>query len=393
VTFADQVRQVAVGRRLVLPGTADPEPLAALDYADEQALKQEALATFWKEHRLPGAPSPLVPAPQPRGYRTTTKRRVVQRRGGLALSFAGAPAGDAAVAPSVLDPPDHLALYSAAAAALARPSGKALAAALNYVIVRGTAPALAVIFNVNVFDAAVVRGAKQAAEAVQTAGARAAFLYLDPTSSDYYLEARRPAGKLSFKRLFGPEWMEAAVDGIRLRFPPTVFSQVNGVMLPAMVDAVRGLLEPLAGRHLLDLYCGYGLFSLTVGRAAARVTGVDSDGPAIEAASGNARHLRADARFIAGRVTGEFLEGLRAPREAEAVLLDPPRQGTEPGVAAAVAARQPERVVHICCGVDEIPREIAAWSQAGYTLQRALPLDLFAGTTGLETLMLLVPAP
>jgi len=74
------------------------------------------------------------------------------------------------------------------------------------------------------------------------------------------------------------------------------------------------------------------------------------------------------------------------------VLLDPPRQGTEPGVVEAIAARGPERVVHICCGIDEIPREVAAWSTAGYRLQRAVPLDLFAGTLGLETLLLLTPA-
>ena len=96
---------------------------------------------------------------------------------------------------------------------------------------------------------------------------------------------------------------------------------------------------------------------------------------------------------MAGRITGEFL-GTRvpAPRAPEVLLLDPPRQGTEPGVIDVLAARHPERVVHICCGTDEIPREVASWSRAGYRLERAVPMDLFAGTANLETLLLLLPA-
>jgi tRNA/tmRNA/rRNA uracil-C5-methylase (TrmA/RlmC/RlmD family) len=224
-------------------------------------------------------------------------------------------------------------------------------------------------------------------------GVRAAFLYLDPTGSDYYLEAKRPAGTLSFKRLFGPEWLQVEVAGVRLRFPPTVFSQVNGAMLEVMADRVGSLLAPLAGCDLLDLYCGYGLFSFTAGREAAQVVGVDLDGPAIEAARAGAEHMRLSGRvrFLAGRIDGRFLAGqLRPSRGREAVLLDPPRQGTAPDVVPAIAARAPLRVVHICCGTDEIPREVAAWSRVGYAVTRAVPLDLFAGTTAIETLLLLL---
>ena len=89
---------------------------------------------------------------------------------------------------------------------------------------------------------------------------------------------------------------------------------------------------------------------------------------------------------------GEFLAAhVRPSRLPEVALLDPPRQGTGPRVAEALAGRRPERVVHICCGAEELPREIAAWSRTGYRLQRAVPLDLFAGTANLETMLLLTP--
>jgi len=394
VTFADSLRLAADRRGVVLPPAQHPEPLASLDYAEELGLKGEALTSFWQEHRLPGRPEAVVAAQVPRGYRTTTKRRATTTAGRLALTFPGVAPAANRLAASALDPPEHLAVYAFLRERLDRPGSRALGPVLNWAIVRGSAGSLAVILNVRVFDARVVRAGKLLAEGLQEPrlGVRAAFLYLDPTGSDYYLEAKRPARTLSFKRLFGPDWLQVEVDGVKLRFPPTVFSQVNGPMLGTMASAAGGLLEPLAGRDLLDLYCGYGLFSLTVGREATRVLGVDFDGPAIEAARGNAEHLGcADrVRFLAGRIDRSFLaDRLRPARGPEAVLLDPPRQGTEADVAALIAARRPERVVHICCGTDEIPREVAAWAQAGYLVRRAVPLDMFAGTANLETLLLL----
>lgn len=392
--FADELIEAATGRGLAVSDVRHPEPLAALEYPDELDLKAEVLERFWRRHGLPGTPGNLVPAPLPRGYRATTKRRAVPGARGLALAFPGAAPDASGVSPSRLDLPEHAAVYAFLIERLRRPPARALAAELNWAVVRGDAGALTAILNVKRFDARVVRAGKLLGEALQQVplGVRAAFLYLDPSGSDYYLDARRPVGKLTIKRLFGPEWLQVEADGVRLRFPPTVFSQVNQAMLPEMTAAVRELAGPLDDRGLLDLYCGYGLFSFTVGAAAARVVGVDSDGPAIQAARATAEHRRCSerVRFVTGRIDADLIcDRVPPPRAGEVAILDPPRQGTAPDVVAALAARELERAVHVCCGTDEIPREIAAWEQAGYRLQRTVPLDLFAGTTALETVLLL----
>ena len=374
-----------------------PEPLATLDYAVERTIKMATLDAFWKAHGLPGAPEPLLPAPLPRGYRTTTKRKVLLRRDGLAFVFPGVQVWGSSVAPSALDAPSHLEVYRYLHEHVGHPTSEALAETLNWIVIRGAAPDLSVILNVRLFDGDVVRVAKRIAERLVAAslGVRSASLYLDPSGSDYYLDADRPAGVLSRKRLVGPDWMELGVAGVRLRFPPTVFSQVNQAMVGTMVETAGSLLGPLEGRRLVDLYCGYGLFSLTLGRTARSVVGLDAAGPAIEAASENARHTQAPGRFrfVAVHLTAEAIASrLPAPgREAEVLLLDPPRQGTGEGVVAALAQRRPERVLHICCGTDELPREIRAWTESGYRTDRIVPLDLFPGTTGIETLVCLVP--
>jgi len=393
VKFAEALRAAAEKRSLKLRPATHPESLAHLDYADEVQLKNEALRAFWSRHRLPGTPRDVVPATKPRGYRTTSKRRAQLTRRGLALAFSGdfdAPPGSAA---SDLDAPEHLAVYAHLFAQLSRPNSNAFAAALNYVIVRGSGDALAVILNLRAFDGALVRRGKQLGESLQKAGlgVRAAFLFLDPSDSDYYLEARRPSGMLSWKRLFGPDFLEVRVNDRRLRFPPVAFSQVNQAMLPTLVATARELLGGLAGVALLDLYCGYGLFSVCLGSEAAETLGIDSEGPAVEAAKENARHARLPrARFLAGRVSGELIATrLRPGERPEKQLLDPPRQGTTPGIIDALAKRRPELVVHIFCGTDEIPVEVERWRGSGYDLIRAAPLDLFPGSANLETLAVL----
>jgi tRNA/tmRNA/rRNA uracil-C5-methylase (TrmA/RlmC/RlmD family) len=396
VTFGDLVRALADERGLRLPEASHPELLARLDYAEELRLKRDALRAFWKRHGLPGTPEEVVAAPRPRGYRSTSKRRALLRRGRLLLAFSSGAGGRRGLAASALDPPEHLAVYAHLLRQLEHPASAAVTSKLNYIVVRGAAEALCVILNLRAFDAAIVRRAKQIGESLQAAGlgVRSAFLYLDPTGSDYYLETRRLAGVLSWKRLFGPEWLVVLVDGRRLRFPPIVFSQVNEAMLPVLTATAREMLQPLEGRLLLDLYCGYGLFSVSVGSEAAQVLGIDAEGPAIDAARENARGagLGGKARFLAGRITADFLASrVRRGGGPEVVLLDPPRQGTERGVIDALTRRGPERALHVFCGTDEIPRELEAWGRAGYRADRAVALDLFPGSSGLETLVCLRP--
>ena len=166
MSFTDILRGIAARKRLVLEPAHHPEPFGALDYAEELTLKREALWTFWQEEHLPGRPDPVVAAPVPRGYRTTSKRRAAWGAKGLSLSFPGAPerkrggaapgrnlesstprlatsgrgitSSERGLTPSALDLPEHTAVYAFLIERIGRPVAQPLAAALNWVVVRGT---------------------------------------------------------------------------------------------------------------------------------------------------------------------------------------------------------------------------------------------------------------
>jgi tRNA/tmRNA/rRNA uracil-C5-methylase (TrmA/RlmC/RlmD family) len=368
--------------------SSHPEPLAQLEYDLEYRAKDEAWARWWKGLGFGGVFEPLVAASQPRGYRTTSKRKVRRAGSGVDLGFAGDRLAGGTVVDSQLDHPTHLPIYAAVAELFGRPGFSALAPVSSWVIVRGVAPALTVILNVVRFDAAVIRAARRIGEALSELGARSVLLYLDPTGSEYYLEAKRPAKTLGLKVICGSEWLQTEIGGIRLRHPAVSFAQVNAAMVPTLVETVARLAGPLAGTTLLDCYCGWGLFAFTVGQRAMSVLGVDHDGPAIESARRTAERLGGKYRFVAAAVEPDFVrDGLRRERGPEVVILDPPRQGTAKGLAEALAEREPARVVHVCCGIDELPRELTAWERAGWSPDRVVALDLFPGTTSIEVLV------
>ena len=128
--------------------------------------------------------------------------------------------------------------------------------------------------------------------------------------------------------------------------------------------------------------------------------GVEYERTAVEGAKqnlarGGSGQPSAAMQFVAGTITAANLPRL-LPRAdssmAEWVLLDPPRHGTDAGVVGAIAARKPVRVLHIFCGIDEIPREVRSWREKGYGVERIVPLDMFPGTPNLEVLLLLLPS-
>ena len=363
--------------------------IALMNYADELELKNRAFTLFCEKNGLP-SPEMVVPSPMPRNYRTTTKRRAGFEDGKFRLFFG---ADERLEYAEPLEPAEHLAVYRFVEGILQKGAFALLARAMNWVIVRGSYRRRAVIFNVSEMNAAVVRKLKLLGEHLNAAnlGVVSAHVYFDPSRSDYYLEAERPTDALSFKTLYGPRDLTLDLGKFRLKYPVTGFSQINASQIPNLLSFAEKLLAPTGKEHLLDLYCGYGLFSFGLGEKVASTWGAEWEGPSIEYAKNSARFLKREkSRFVAGKIDRSFVErSIPKVSVPELILLDPPRMGVEPGVISALAKRNPERVLHVFCGTDEIPRSVNQWRLAGYQVKMIQPLDLFPGTPHLETMVLL----
>lgn len=368
-----------------------PEPLAALDYPKECEIKNKAFSEFLKSNGINLNPKSLISSPKARNYRTTSKRRVFCDRDGIGLGFSTkVKAG--LVSESLLEPREHLEIYKFLQKTLSEKSFSPLARALNWLIIRGSYDRQFLIINIFKMDRNIVRKLKTLSETLQKEKiVEGAISYFDPSRSEYYLEAEKPPKGLQIKHLFGQKLLGLKVNDILMRYSPVGFSQINESIVPEMINQATEMLKPEENNSLLDLYCGYGLFSHTVGQKCKSVTGYELSSAAIESAREISKRLKThQMKFYSEKINASLVRNkLRGSNLDELIILDPPRNGCEPGVIAELTKRNPKKVLHIFCGTDEIPVELKEWQKNGYKAKIIQPLDMFPGTCNLETMVLL----
>jgi 23S rRNA (uracil1939-C5)-methyltransferase len=167
------------------------------------------------------------------------------------------------------------------------------------------------------------------------------------------------------------------------------FFQANTAVAQLLVESVLAALAPHGGGHVLDLYCGVGLFTVPVGQRVAQVVGVESN----STAAGDAVHNIA-AAGIGGRIVNQDVaEALGTPELTgqawDAVILDPPRTGVDASALAALMALGSPRLLYISCEPSTLARDLRVLAAGGYRLLWAQPFDMFPQTRHVETLAVL----
>lgn len=155
------------------------------------------------------------------------------------------------------------------------------------------------------------------------------------------------------------------------------FWQVHPHAADVLVDAVLRSLEPVAGEHAVDLYCGVGLFAGALDAQGCDVLGVELNKEAVAFARRNVP----GARFQAASVD-RFLG--RLPERADLVVLDPPRKGAGRAVVEAVSAMAPRVVSYVACDPAALARDLSFFMARGYSVARVEAFDLFPQTYHIE---------
>lgn len=180
------------------------------------------------------------------------------------------------------------------------------------------------------------------------------------------------------------------VAGMRLRVSPASFFQAGPAGAEALVALVRESAAVEPGTRVLDLFSGVGLFAAALAAAGAEVTAVESN----RSAAGDARANLAPwpAAGVRRGQAGDVVRGLAASGErTDVVVLDPPRRGAGPQLAALL----PEitgRVVYVSCDPAALARDARAVVDAGLELTRVTPVDQFAQTAAVEAVALFTSA-
>lgn len=371
-----------------------------LTYEIEVALKNKALSAFWEQQYAPDLLSTLIPSPLGRSYRTVTKRRAFHVRQSCRLGLI-APTDEGSYEPfdvvtCAIEPVRHSEIYQSVQQSLEKPYAAPLSEVLSYVIIKGSFTEQTLILNVREITPTVVRAANTLSKSLTHAFKEliGVFLYEDTSSSNYYLGRSNNRGQPTMRKIFGKAEIYHKTCGRSFLYSPFAFSQTNQSMLELLVTQAGRLLELNDGMTLLDLYCGYGLFALCLAHSARYVEGVEISAESIASAIANARRQKTtNVRFIRTNITVDSIARLmERVQKRTAIILDPPRSGVAEGVIECIAARKPGKVLHIFCNIDIMPAELQRWTGCGYRIVKAIPLDMFPGTSSIEIMVLLTPS-
>jgi 23S rRNA (uracil1939-C5)-methyltransferase len=140
-------------------------------------------------------------------------------------------------------------------------------------------------------------------------------------------------------------------------------------------------------RHLIDLYCGVGFFGIELADAVESFVGVEYDQLAIKAARRNAElHKRTNGEFISAKVEEALPELVKkfSPQQTT-LLLDPPRKGCTPETLNLLRETRPSQVIYISCHPATMARDLNVLCSDGvFELVKVIPLDMFPQTQHVE---------
>ncbi len=184
--------------------------------------------------------------------------------------------------------------------------------------------------------------------------------------------------------LAGDATIEMNLASARFRVSPTSFFQVNARQAGVLAEAVLRLAKLQGSETVLDLYCGVGLTTLVLAPRAARVIGIEIDPLAVADARANAAaHGISNVHFSCA--DAEAVTGLK---QADVVVLDPPRKGCSRAALAGLVALQPTRMIYVSCNPATLARDIGILAHAGYEPVRLELIDMFPQTAHIESVCL-----
>lgn len=178
--------------------------------------------------------------------------------------------------------------------------------------------------------------------------------------------------------------LDLTVGDALLHPMPGAFAQTNGAVASGLYRQAAEWIDECAPSSVLDLYCGVGGFALHATRPGRTVYGVEVSEPAVASARRSAETAGLDVRFEVGDAT-TFAEGAMTPPDL--VVVNPPRRGIGPRLAAWLENSRVEHVVYSSCN----PATLASDLDAMPSLEpaRARLFDMFPHTDHAEVLTLL----
>ena len=149
------------------------------------------------------------------------------------------------------------------------------------------------------------------------------------------------------------------------------------------------LLSPNKDETVIDAYSGIGTITLSIAPHVKKVYGIEVVEEALVNANENKnRNNISNAEFILGKCEEEIMN-LVSKENIDAILMDPPRKGSDQKFLDTVINAKINKIVYISCGPAALARDLKYLTENGYELKKIILVDMFSRTSNIESVTLL----
>ena len=188
----------------------------------------------------------------------------------------------------------------------------------------------------------------------------------------------------------GADYLDEEIGGIRVRISPEAFFQTNTEMAEQLYGIAVDRAQLSGFERVYDLYCGIGTIGLLMAPRAAELWGLEVVPAAVADAISNASLNEIDGvHFFAGDVRLALSELVSKAGRPDVLVVDPPRAGLSQKIVRRIIEAAPRRIVYVSCNPTTLAPNAAQLVQAGYTLDRVQPVDMFPQTPHIECVAVL----
>lgn len=189
--------------------------------------------------------------------------------------------------------------------------------------------------------------------------------------------------------LYGQDFFYEELLGLKFKVSVFSFFQTNSYGAQVLYQTAREYIGRLDKENCVvyDLYSGTGTIAQLMAPVAGKVIGVEIVEEAVEAAKKNAGlNGLSNCEFIAGDVLKVLDDIAEKP---DFIILDPPRDGIHPRALQKIITYGVDRMVYISCKPTSLVRDLEVLLGNRYVVEKAVAVDQFPWTTGIETICLL----
>ena len=176
---------------------------------------------------------------------------------------------------------------------------------------------------------------------------------------------------------------------IKFLFHPQDFSQVNIEINRQMIQRAIDLLQPNKQDKILDLFCGFGNFTLPLARQCENIIGIEGNHIAVERAKYNAEVNKIyNAQFYCADLIQNMVSANWAQQTFSKILLDPPRTGALE-IIQNIDRFKAQSILYISCNPATLARDAGELvHRHHYRLRKAGVMDMFPHTAHVESIAL-----